>query len=37
MVNGVQKGQGYGPSKQLAKEEAAREAYGHMGFAQPRF
>jgi dsRNA-specific ribonuclease len=37
MVNGVQKGQGYGPSKQLAKEEAAREAYSHMGFGQPRF
>lgn len=37
VVNGVQKGEGYGASKQLAKEEAARQAYQAMGFVQPRF
>jgi hypothetical protein len=36
LVNGVIKGQGQGISKQLAKEEAAREAYHAMGWAQPR-
>ena len=33
IVNGVEKGTGSGPSKQLAKEEAARQAYFAMGWA----
>ncbi|GBE77744.1 hypothetical protein BKA93DRAFT_757759 [Sparassis latifolia] len=33
IVNGIEKGQGNGPSKQLAKEEAARQAYYAMGWA----
>lgn len=32
-VNGIEKGKGSGPSKQLAKEEAARAAYYAMGWA----
>lgn len=32
-VNGIEKGKGNGPSKQLAKEEAARAAYYAMGWA----
>lgn len=32
-VNGIEKGKGSGPSKQLAKEEAARAAYFAMGWA----
>lgn len=32
-VNGIEKGQGTGASKQLAKEEAARQAYHAMGWA----
>jgi hypothetical protein len=35
-VNGIQKGQGDGASKQLAKEEAARQAYYAMGWAPVR-
>ncbi|KAG6885409.1 hypothetical protein C0993_002142 [Termitomyces sp. T159_Od127] len=31
-VNGIQKGMGTGPSKQIAKEEAARQAYYAMGW-----
>ena len=33
IVNGIEKGTGSGPSKQLAKEEAARQAYFAMGWA----
>ncbi|TBU63727.1 hypothetical protein BD310DRAFT_973340 [Dichomitus squalens] len=33
LVNGIEKGIGTGPSKQLAKEEAARQAYYAMGWA----
>ncbi|EGO04941.1 hypothetical protein SERLA73DRAFT_174019 [Serpula lacrymans var. lacrymans S7.3] len=33
VVNGIKKGHGCGPSKQLAKEEAAKEAYFAMGWA----
>jgi len=33
VVNGIEKGQGTGASKQLAKEEAARQAYYAMGWA----
>jgi len=33
MVNGIQKGQGAGSSKQIAKEAAAKEAYTAMGWA----
>ncbi|KAI0801049.1 hypothetical protein C8Q74DRAFT_1214781 [Fomes fomentarius] len=33
LVNGLEKGVGTGPSKQLAKEEAARQAYFAMGWA----
>lgn len=33
IVNGIEKGQGTGPSKQLAKEEAAKQAYYAMGWA----
>ncbi|CDO72993.1 hypothetical protein BN946_scf185007.g47 [Trametes cinnabarina] len=33
LVNGIEKGIGTGPSKQLAKEEAARQAYHAMGWA----
>ncbi|RPD57039.1 hypothetical protein L227DRAFT_507228 [Lentinus tigrinus ALCF2SS1-6] len=33
LVNGFEKGIGTGPSKQLAKEEAARQAYHAMGWA----
>ncbi|KAI0778403.1 hypothetical protein BD413DRAFT_466224 [Trametes elegans] len=33
VVNGIEKGIGTGPSKQLAKEEAARQAYHNMGWA----
>ncbi|KAH8099376.1 ribonuclease III domain-containing protein [Cristinia sonorae] len=33
IVNGIEKGQGHGASKQLAKEEAARQAYYAMGWA----
>lgn len=33
VVNGIEKGMGSGPSKQLAKEEAARQAYFSMGWA----
>ncbi|CAL1695090.1 unnamed protein product [Somion occarium] len=33
VVNGMEKGMGSGPSKQLAKEEAARQAYFAMGWA----
>jgi len=33
MVNGLEKGQGTGSSKQLAKEEAARQAFYAMGWA----
>ncbi|KAF8560207.1 hypothetical protein OG21DRAFT_38851 [Imleria badia] len=33
VVNGIEKGKGSGPSKQLAKEEAARSAYYAMGWA----
>ncbi|KAI0720007.1 hypothetical protein C8T65DRAFT_23452 [Cerioporus squamosus] len=33
LVNGMEKGVGTGPSKQLAKEEAARQAYHAMGWA----
>jgi dsRNA-specific ribonuclease len=33
MVNGLEKGQGMGSSKQLAKEEAARQAFYAMGWA----
>ncbi|KAL1951472.1 hypothetical protein VTO73DRAFT_621 [Trametes versicolor] len=33
LVNGIEKGQGTGASKQLAKEEAARQAYHAMGWA----
>ncbi|KAI0348806.1 hypothetical protein OH77DRAFT_1432597 [Trametes cingulata] len=33
LVNGSEKGIGTGPSKQLAKEEAARQAYHAMGWA----
>lgn len=32
-VNGIEKGKGSGPSKQLAKEDAARAAYFAMGWA----
>ena len=32
-VNGIEKGSGVGTSKQLAKEEAARQAYYNMGWA----
>jgi len=32
IVNGVLKGQGQGPSKQIAKEEAAKNAYHALGF-----
>ena len=32
-VNGIEKGTGSGASKQLAKEEAARQAYFAMGWA----
>ncbi|KAG6854235.1 hypothetical protein C0991_009253 [Blastosporella zonata] len=32
IVNGIQKGIGMGPSKQIAKEEAARQAYYAMGW-----
>ncbi|KAG6830297.1 hypothetical protein H0H92_001375 [Tricholoma furcatifolium] len=32
IVNGIQKGMGSGPSKQIAKEEAARQAYYTMGW-----
>lgn len=31
-VNGIQKGVGSGSSKQVAKEEAARQAYYAMGW-----
>jgi hypothetical protein len=33
LVNGIVKGQGQGSSKQLAKEEAAKQAYYAMGWA----
>ena len=33
IVNGIPKGEGIGASKQLAKEEAARQAYYAMGWA----
>ena len=33
IVNGVEKGQGSGPSKQLAKEEAAKQAFYAMGWS----
>jgi hypothetical protein len=33
VVNGLEKGQGMGSSKQLAKEEAARQAFYAMGWA----
>ncbi|KAH9857962.1 hypothetical protein C2E23DRAFT_718683 [Lenzites betulinus] len=33
LVNGIEKGMGMGASKQLAKEEAARQAYYAMGWA----
>ncbi|TCD65654.1 hypothetical protein EIP91_002327 [Steccherinum ochraceum] len=33
VVNGIEKGQGHGASKQLAKEEAAKQAYYAMGWA----
>ena len=32
-MNGIEKGKGSGPNKQLAKEEAARAAYYAMGWA----
>ena len=32
-VNNVEKGQGSGPSKQLAKEEAAKQAFYAMGWS----
>jgi len=32
-VNNVEKGQGTGPSKQLAKEDAAKQAYYAMGWS----
>ena len=32
-VNSVEKGQGTGPSKQIAKEEAAKQAYYAMGWS----
>lgn len=32
VVNGICKGTGRGSSKQLAKEEAARQAYASMGW-----
>jgi len=32
-VNSVEKGQGSGPSKQLAKEEAAKQAFYNMGWS----
>lgn len=31
-VNGIRKGEGKGSSKQIAKEEAARQAYYSMGW-----
>ena len=37
VVNGIEKGVGTGPSKQLAKEEAARQAYHAMGWAPRKF
>ncbi|KAI0639629.1 hypothetical protein C8Q77DRAFT_1152594 [Trametes polyzona] len=37
LVNGIEKGIGTGPSKQLAKEEAARQAYHNMGWAPRTF
>lgn len=37
LVGGLIKGTGHGRSKQLAKEEAAREAYIAMGWASPGF
>lgn len=36
-VNGIPKGQGDGASKQLAKEEAARQAYYAMGWAPRKY
>ncbi|KZT30884.1 hypothetical protein NEOLEDRAFT_43340 [Neolentinus lepideus HHB14362 ss-1] len=33
LVDGIEKGQGNGASKQLAKEEAAKQAYYNMGWA----
>jgi len=33
MVNNIEKGQGNGPSKQLAKEEAAKQAFYAMGWS----
>ena len=32
-VNNIEKGQGTGPSKQLAKEEAAKQAFYAMGWS----
>lgn len=32
-VNGIRKGEGKGSSKQIAKEEAARQAYYSMGWS----
>ena len=32
-VNNIEKGQGNGPSKQLAKEEAAKQAFYAMGWS----
>jgi len=32
MVNGIEKGQGTGSSKQLAKEEAAKQAFYALGW-----
>ncbi|EIW86880.1 hypothetical protein CONPUDRAFT_86818 [Coniophora puteana RWD-64-598 SS2] len=36
-VNGIEKGKGKGSSKQLAKEQAARDAYHAMGWAPRKF
>jgi dsRNA-specific ribonuclease len=32
-VNNIEKGEGAGPSKQLAKEEAAKQAFYAMGWS----